>query len=82
MRQLAVASAVLMVVIALGAATQLWFVIVGFALGAVVTVADNGLAYTSVAEIAGRRMVRAGHSACRTPCRTSPPWRPRRRSRR
>ena len=28
--------------------------IVGFALGAVITVADNGLAYTAVAELAGR----------------------------
>ncbi|MGI8679004.1 MAG: MFS transporter [Jatrophihabitans sp.] len=54
MRQLAVASAVLMGVIALGAYTELWFVIAGFALGAVITVADNGLAYTSVAEMAGR----------------------------
>src|SRR3954447_7387378 len=54
MRQLAVASAVLMAVISLGAATGLWFVVVGFGLGAVVTVADNGLAYTSVAELAGR----------------------------
>jgi sugar phosphate permease len=53
MRQLAVASAVLMGVIALGAASGLWFVIAGFALGAVVTVADNGLAYIAVAEIAG-----------------------------
>jgi sugar phosphate permease len=54
MRQLAVASATLMVVIALGAATQLWFVIAGFGLGALITVADNGLAYTAVAELAGR----------------------------
>jgi sugar phosphate permease len=54
MRQLAVASASLMVLIAVGAASGLWFVVVGFALGAVVTVADNGLAYTSVAELAGR----------------------------
>jgi sugar phosphate permease len=53
MRQLAVTSATLMAVIALGAYTELWFVLVGFALGAVITVADNGLAYTSVAEIAG-----------------------------
>jgi MFS family permease len=43
-----------MVLIAVGAATDLWFVVLGFALGAVVTVADNGLAYVSVAEIAGR----------------------------
>ncbi|MDT4913756.1 MAG: hypothetical protein QOC66_2884 [Pseudonocardiales bacterium] len=54
MRQLAAASAALMVLIALGAATGLWFVVLGFALGAVVTVADNGLAYVSVAEMAGR----------------------------
>jgi sugar phosphate permease len=53
MRQLAVASAVLMGLIALGAATHLWFVVIGFALAAVITVADNGLAYTSVAEVAG-----------------------------
>lgn len=53
MRQLAVMSAGLMLVIALGAATELWFVIVGFGLGAVITVADNGLAYTAVAELAG-----------------------------
>jgi sugar phosphate permease len=54
MRQLAVASAALMVLIAVGAATQMWFVVLGFALASVVTVADNGLAYTSVAELAGR----------------------------
>jgi sugar phosphate permease len=53
MRQLAVASATLMLVIAAGAATGQWFVVLGFALAAVVTVADNGLAYTSVAELAG-----------------------------
>jgi sugar phosphate permease len=53
MRQLAVASATLMLFIAVGAATGLWFVVVGFALASVVTVADNGLAYTSVAELAG-----------------------------
>jgi sugar phosphate permease len=54
MRQLAVASAGLMALIAVGAAAHLWVVVLGFALGAVVTVADNGLAYTSVAELAGR----------------------------
>jgi MFS family permease len=32
----------------------MWFVVLGFALASVVTVADNGLAYTSVAELAGR----------------------------
>jgi sugar phosphate permease len=54
MRQLAVASAALMVVIAVGAATSSWVVVAGFAVGAVVTVADNGLAFTAVAEWAGR----------------------------
>lgn len=54
MRQLAVASAVLMAAIAVGAATGRSFVVVAFALAAVVTVADNGLAYTAVAELAGR----------------------------
>jgi sugar phosphate permease len=54
MRQLAVASAALMLLISLGAATGSWWIIAGFALGAIVTVADNGLAYTSVAELAGR----------------------------
>ena len=54
MRQLAVASAVLMGVIALGAATGSWIVLLGFGFGAVVTVADNGLAYVAVAEVAGR----------------------------
>jgi MFS family permease len=53
MRQLAVASATLMLLIALGAATGLWFVVLGFAVASVVTVADNGLAYTAVAETAG-----------------------------
>ena len=54
MRQLAVASAALMALIALGAATGLWFVLAGFGLGAVITMADNGLAYVAVAEFAGR----------------------------
>jgi sugar phosphate permease len=53
MRQLAVASTALMLLIALGAWTGQWFVVVGFALAAVVTVADNGLAYVTVAEFAG-----------------------------
>jgi sugar phosphate permease len=54
MRQLAVASACLMVLIAVGAATGSMVVVLAFAVAAVVTVADNGLAYTSVAEFAGR----------------------------
>jgi sugar phosphate permease len=53
MRQLAVASAATMILLALGAALHEWWVVVGFALGAVITVADNGLAYVSVAELAG-----------------------------
>jgi sugar phosphate permease len=53
MRQLAVLSAALMVLIALAAFVHQGWIIVGFALGAVVTVADNGLAYVAVAELAG-----------------------------
>jgi sugar phosphate permease len=53
MRQLAVASAVLMAAIALAAELDQGWIVVGFALGAVVTVADNGLGYTAVAEYAG-----------------------------
>jgi MFS family permease len=53
MRQLAIMSAALMGVIALGALVDAAWVIAGFALAAVITVADNGLAYTAVAEIAG-----------------------------
>jgi sugar phosphate permease len=53
MRQLAVTSAALMVALALGAALHEWWITIAFAVGAVVTVADNGLGYTSVAEIAG-----------------------------
>jgi MFS family permease len=53
MRQLAVASAALMITLALGARFEAWWIVIGFALSAVVTVADNGLAYTAVAELAG-----------------------------
>jgi MFS family permease len=53
MRQLAVISCVLMGLLALGAALDAAWIVVVFAVGAVVTVADNGLAYTSVAELAG-----------------------------
>jgi sugar phosphate permease len=53
MRQLAVSSACLMALIAVGAATGSAVVVLAFAVAAVVTVADNGLAYTSVAEFAG-----------------------------
>lgn len=54
MRQLAVASCGLMLFLSAGAWLQAWWVVLGLALGAVVTVADNGLGYTSVAELAGR----------------------------
>jgi sugar phosphate permease len=53
MRRLAVGSAALMLLIALGAWLGAGWIVVVFALAAVVTVADNGLAYTAVAEIAG-----------------------------
>jgi MFS family permease len=53
MRQLAVMSAALMIALALGALWHQWWIVLAFGLGAVVTVADNGLAYTSVAESAG-----------------------------
>ncbi|MBV9592394.1 MAG: MFS transporter [Actinobacteria bacterium] len=53
MRQLAVASALLMVGLGIGAWTHAAWIVVVFGLAALVTVADNGLAYVSVAEIAG-----------------------------
>ncbi len=53
MRQLAMISAALMMALALGAALHTGAILVAFALGAVVTVADNGLGYTAVAELAG-----------------------------
>ena len=53
MRQLAVASALVMLGLGLGAAVHTGWIVLAFALGAVITVADNGLAYTAVAEVAG-----------------------------
>jgi MFS family permease len=53
MRQLAMASAVVMLLAALGDRTAPWLVVVAIALGAVITVADNGLGYTATAELAG-----------------------------
>jgi sugar phosphate permease len=53
MRQLALLSAGLMILLSLGAGLQAWWIVVGFALSAVITVADNGLGYTAVAELAG-----------------------------
>jgi MFS family permease len=53
MRQLAVLSAALMGLLAVGAATGGGWIVGVFGLAAVVTVADNGLGYTAVAENAG-----------------------------
>ena len=53
MRQIAVASALTMVAVAVGDARHSAFVVVAFAIGAVVTVTDNGLGFTAAAEIAG-----------------------------
>ena len=53
MRQLAVASAGVMLLAALGDRTTPWLVVAALAIGAVITVADNGLGYTATAEIAG-----------------------------
>lgn len=53
MRQLAVASAAVLLLAALGDATAPWLVVAALAVGAVITVADNGLGYTATAEIAG-----------------------------
>ncbi|HEY2203052.1 MAG TPA: MFS transporter [Pseudonocardia sp.] len=53
MRQLAVAATGVLLLFALGALVAPWLAVAALALGGVITVADNGLAYTSVAEIAG-----------------------------
>jgi len=53
MRQLALASALLMIALAIGASTRQWWIVPTFGVAEVVTVADNGLGYTSVAELAG-----------------------------
>jgi sugar phosphate permease len=53
MRQLALTSAVLMAGLALGAWLDAFWIVAIFAASAVVTVADNGLAYVAVAETAG-----------------------------
>jgi sugar phosphate permease len=53
MRQLAAASALCMVVLAVGAWMHSWITVLAFGFGAVITVADNGLGYTAVAEFAG-----------------------------
>ncbi len=53
MRQLAMASAGVMLLAAIGDRTSVWLVVAAIAVGAVITVADNGLGYTATAEIAG-----------------------------
>nr|WP_236796807.1 MFS transporter [Amycolatopsis sp. GM8] len=53
MRQLAVASAVVMLLVGLGDVTGLWLVLLALVLAAVITVADNGLGFTASAELAG-----------------------------
>ncbi|MEC3981222.1 MFS transporter, partial [Amycolatopsis sp. H20-H5] len=53
MRQLAVASAAVMLLVALGDATWPWLVLLALVLAAVITVSDNGLGFTASAELAG-----------------------------
>lgn len=53
MRQLAVASSVVMLLVAFGDASWLWLVLLALVLAAVITVADNGLGFTASAELAG-----------------------------
>jgi sugar phosphate permease len=53
MRQLAVASAAVMLLVALGDATWPWLAVLGLVLAAVITVSDNGLGFTASAELAG-----------------------------
>ncbi|HEY4018699.1 MAG TPA: MFS transporter [Pseudonocardiaceae bacterium] len=53
MRQLAVASAAVMLLAAVGDRTWSWLVVLAIAVGAVITVADNGLGFTATAEFAG-----------------------------
>lgn len=53
MRVLAVASAGVLLLFALGDAALPWLAVAAIALGAVITVADNGLGFTSTAELAG-----------------------------
>jgi MFS family permease len=53
MRQLGIAVAVLMGFLAVAAWAGSVWIVAGFALGAILTVADNGLGYTATAELAG-----------------------------
>jgi sugar phosphate permease len=53
MRQLAVGAALVLFAFAIGDAFAPWLALAALAVGGIVTVADNGLAFTAVAEIAG-----------------------------
>jgi sugar phosphate permease len=53
MRQLAIAATAVLLMFALGAEVAPWLAVLALALGAVISVADNGLGYTATAEIAG-----------------------------
>jgi len=53
MRRLAVASAAVMLVVAVGDASWPWLVVVALVLAGVITVSDNGLGFTATAEFAG-----------------------------
>lgn len=53
MRQLAVASAAVMLLAAAGDRSWSWLVVLAIAAGAVITVADNGLGFSATAEFAG-----------------------------
>jgi sugar phosphate permease len=55
MRQLAVASAAVMLLLGLGAAVAPWLAVVALGLASLVTVADNGLAFVATAELAGAK---------------------------
>lgn len=53
MRQLGVASAGVLLIFALGDAVAPWVAVAAIAVGSVITVADNGLAFVATAELAG-----------------------------
>lgn len=53
MRSLAVASAAVMLLVALGDASWPWLVLLALVLAGVITVSDNGLGFTASAELAG-----------------------------
>jgi sugar phosphate permease len=53
MRQLAVASTLVMLLLGLGDRIAPWLAVAVIAVGAVITVADNGLGFTATAELAG-----------------------------